>query len=325
LDEAEQMSKTISMIDDSARGLFPIRAVSELTGVNAITLRAWESRYGLIEPIRKESGHRVYTQEHIDLINRVVGLLDRGMRIGQAKDLLDAEERQGEESGQTDYTMDVWRRYLDGMMAAIIRFDEEGLENVYGEALSHYSIQTVTLKLITPLLIELGRRWEGELGTVAEEHFFGFYLRNKLGARFHHRVRNTSGPKLLMACLPSERHEVGLLMFALAANELGYRPIILGADMPLEDIASAAIKTDCAAIVLSGLLLPNSEVLKKKLPEMARECSVPVLLGGQVSVKAFDALKRMGIDPVGTDIDSGIKHLTEVAPVGDQPSRMFED
>ena len=77
------MRNSEQMSADHAPGLFPIRTVSELTGVNAITLRAWETRYGLIDPIRKPSGHRLYTQEHIDLINRVVGLLDRGMRIGQ--------------------------------------------------------------------------------------------------------------------------------------------------------------------------------------------------------------------------------------------------
>ena len=29
---------------------FQIRTVSEITGVNAVTLRAWERRYGLIKP-----------------------------------------------------------------------------------------------------------------------------------------------------------------------------------------------------------------------------------------------------------------------------------
>ena len=92
--KVNDMSAAIIKEDETSPGLFPIRTVSELTGVNSITLRAWESRYGLIEPIRKSSGHRLYTQEHIDLINRVVGLLDRGMRIGQVK----AEILSGSES-----------------------------------------------------------------------------------------------------------------------------------------------------------------------------------------------------------------------------------
>ena len=88
----------------------------------------------------------------------------------------------------------------------------KSLESVYNEALSHYPIKVVTERLIGPLLHELGERWVKDMGSIAEEHFFGFYLRNKLGARFHHRQRNAGGPRLLMACLPGERHEVGLLL-----------------------------------------------------------------------------------------------------------------
>ena len=50
----------------------PIRAVASLTGVNAVTLRAWERRYGLIRPLRTPSGHRMYTHQHIDQIHRVL-------------------------------------------------------------------------------------------------------------------------------------------------------------------------------------------------------------------------------------------------------------
>ena len=60
----------------------------------------------------------------------------------------------------------------------------------------------VTRKLLTPLLVELGLRWESRKGSIAEEHFFAFYLRNKLGARFHHRARNGDGPQILIAGLP---------------------------------------------------------------------------------------------------------------------------
>ena len=106
--------------EPQGENLFPIRTISELTGVNAITLRAWERRYGLFEPIRKASGHRLYTREHIDLINRVVGLLDRGMRISQVKAHLEAEEvRSEEESGEAG---DTWSRYVRRWCSASTSF-----------------------------------------------------------------------------------------------------------------------------------------------------------------------------------------------------------
>ena len=69
-------------------GLVPIRTVSSLTGVNSVTLRAWERRYDLVKPIRTPKGHRLYTMAHVDLINQVVALLDNGMSIGQVRQVL---------------------------------------------------------------------------------------------------------------------------------------------------------------------------------------------------------------------------------------------
>lgn len=69
--------------------LFPIREVAKLTGVNPITLRAWERRYGLIEPVRTDSGHRLYTQHNIDTLREVVQLTQQGIPISQIKNLVD--------------------------------------------------------------------------------------------------------------------------------------------------------------------------------------------------------------------------------------------
>jgi DNA-binding transcriptional MerR regulator len=298
-------------------GLYPIRTISDLTGVNPITLRAWERRYGLLEPIRKESGHRLYSQEHIDLINRVVGLLDRGMRIGQVKAHLDAQEA----ADASHPGGNAWQRYINHMVASVIRFDENGLEETYGEALSLYPVTTVTERLVTPLLQELGRRWaEGE-GSVAEEHFFGFYLRNKLGARFHHRSRASNGPRLLLACLPGDRHEIGLLLFALAASDNGYQTILLGADMPLRELPAAVEKTGSAAIILSGLVAPGRQVLEEELPRMIEQVELPVFLGGKASTAAADALRRIGVDVLGTDIAQGMNRLRERVPLDGTAAR----
>lgn len=301
-------------ITAKAEGLFPIRTVSDLTGVNAITLRAWERRYGLIEPVRTSSGHRLYRQQDIDLINRVVGLLDRGMRIGQVKARLEAERPAADEPSAK---VDAWRRYREHMLASIIRFDETGLDEAYGEALASHPLEKVTERLLTPLLIELGERWESGRGTVAEEHFFGCYLRNKLGARFHHRSRNTTGPRLLLACLPGERHETGLLLFALAANDAGFHTIMLGADMPLEELPAAVTKTESVAVVLSGLVKSPKEVLAVKVPEMVGSVGVPVFLGGPLSATAHDDLRRAGVTTLGSDVHKGVAQLSEALAKGE--------
>ena len=136
--------------------LYTIGTVSKLTGVGAITLRAWERRHGLIQPVRKESGHRLFTRHHIDQINRITSLTQQGIRISQISPEMLETEANAEPGGESDS----WSDYLNSMIAAIIDFNEDRLEEIYTEALSLYPIGTVTRNLLTPLLIELGLRWE---------------------------------------------------------------------------------------------------------------------------------------------------------------------
>ena len=296
-------TKTTS--SEASGDLFPIRTVSSLTGVNSVTLRAWERRYGLIRPQRTAKGHRLYSRDDIDLINRVLAFLEKGVSIGQVHDALQRQEaaRDGNETGDT------WTRYRDRMIGAIIRFDESAVEDTYNEALSLYPIIDVTSRLIVPLLRELGRRWETAEGSIAEEHFFSVYLRNKLGARFHHRPRNSRGPRLLCACLPGERHLVGLLLFALSAVDNDYRVILLGSDLPLAELPLAQKRGDADCIVLSGAIDPDAATLERALPELVRRVSVPVVVGGLGSVKYRDAISRAGAVSLGEDIDKGIERL----------------
>jgi len=287
--------------------LYTIGTVSRLTGVGQITLRAWERRYELIHPVRKESGHRLYTRQHIDQINRITALTGQGMRISQIKpEMLETDQAPGkgeDESGS------LWTTYLQDMIGAIVSFDEARLEEIYNEALSLYPIELVTRHLLKPLLIELGLRWETEQEGVAEEHFFAFYLRNKLGARFHHRPRNDNGPRLLLAGLPNEHHEIALLLFALAANEQGYHLMTLGANMPMSELVRVARKTRADAIVLSGAVQPSKALLTEELPRLVNSTEIPVFVGGQASVFAADPISKAGAEALGQDMELGLRRL----------------
>ena len=285
------MAQSAQVFEYPAEKLYTIGTVSKLTGVGAITLRAWERRYGLIQPVRKESGHRLYTRKHIDQINRITALTQQGMRISQiSAEMLESDPQSDAEGAEAD----VWKEWLNGMVAAVISFDEDRLEEIYHGALSIYPIGMVTRNLLTPLLIELGLRWEAGDGSIAEEHFFAFYLRNKLGARYHHRQRGNKGPAGLIAGLPGEHHEIGLLLFALAAHENGYAVIPLGANMPLEELATVAKKKNCGAIIVCGAIEPNNQVVNVELPRLVKDSGVPVMVGGLASVYRSDAIDKAG-------------------------------
>ena len=283
----------------------PIRTVASLTGVNAITLRAWERRYGLIRPQRTPKGHRLYTRQHVDLIQRVLAMVARGVPIGRVREALEAAGPERTEAAGKG----PWHDYLERMADAIARFDEAALDEVYDEALSLHPIEGVSRLLLVPLLVSLGLRWKKVSGGIAEEHFFAVYLRNKLGARLHHRKRLVTGWRLLAACAPGEHHEIGLLLFALAAHGAGLRVVLLGADTPLAEIAIAVRRAGCDAAVISSAVDPAPGLLERELPTLAAKARVPVFFGGSVSERHRPAINAAGAIALGTDLDAGVRHV----------------
>ena len=294
--------------------LFPIRTVSHLTGVNPVTLRAWERRYGLVKPVRTPGGQRAYTRADINEIQRILAQLERGASIGQVR-----PERRVPES--TQRAAGPWHAYRERMTAAIGQFDEDLLEDTYNEVLSLYPSDLVTANVLQPLLAALGERWRNATGSVAEEHFFSVYLRNKLGARFHHRARRDSGARLLAACLPGEHHEAGLLLFALAAHERGFRLVLLGADMPLAELVPAVQRSRAAAVVLSGAIEPQPGLYERDLPALVRAAGVPIFVGGPRAAADHDAISTAGATPLGLHIDSGLKRISETLAERRAPRR----
>jgi DNA-binding transcriptional MerR regulator len=287
--------------------LFSIRILSELTGVNPVTLRAWERRHGLLKPRRTAKGHRLYSRADLELIEQVQALTARGVPIGQVGEVL-ARVPETSARGGADQP---WIAARDRVLEAVARFDEDGLDRVYEGCLGDHPVDVVTQRLIVPTLIELGRRWETAEGSVAEEHFFGTYLRNKLGARFHHRPRNARGPRLVAACWPGELHEVGLLLFALAASDAGFRLVLLGANLPLEELPIAVARSGADAVVLSGTSRPAAETLGRRLPDLVAAVRVPVFCGGLAAARSHDAIVAAGAVPLTAGLGESLGQIAE--------------
>jgi DNA-binding transcriptional MerR regulator/methylmalonyl-CoA mutase cobalamin-binding subunit len=297
-------------MNPAAEPRLPIRTVSALTGVNPITLRAWERRYGLIRPLRTAKGHRLYTHDHVRQIQRVLALVRRGVAIGQVREALQADAGRAEPQASGP-----WAGYRRRLADAIAALDEAAVQGVYEEALTLQPLERVDRMLLLPMLEELGRRWSEAAGGLAEEHFFSAYLRNKIGARFHHRRPHESGPKILAACAPGEQHELGLLFFALAAHGAGMRVVLLGADVPFAETAAAARRAQCDAVVLSSSIEPDDDNFFSALAGMVGEVRRPVFVGGATAAAYGRELAAAGAVVLGTDIEAGVQQVAaQLAP-----------
>jgi DNA-binding transcriptional MerR regulator len=289
--------------------------VANLTGINPVTLRAWERRYNLITPQRTPKGHRLYTEDDVELIKQVLELLDQGISISQVKPLLEQSTNAQQETPFAE-TGDVWKSYQKKMLHAVENFDEHVLDSTYNDALSLYPVDVVNQRLVSPLLRIIGERWKERDTGIAEEHFFSVYLRNKLGARIHHLNQRSNGQLLILACLPGEYHEIGLLLFALATVNFGYRVLILGSNTPLDQLPKVLLQRSCAGIVLSGSARPSRGLFETELPELVKKSAIPVFVGGKTAAKHAQKVEAAGAICLGESISAGLRSMSQLLKTG---------
>ena len=292
---------------------YPIRTISELTGVPTTTLRAWERRYGLLKPERTAKGHRLYGSEDIELVKDIVKLLKKNHTISEAIRIIKNPElsaRKGlvAEDGH-------WSEYQQRMLKSIESFNEQNLDKSYNEALSIYPIDMVTERVIIPVLNRLGEQWQEREAGIAEEHFFSAFLRNKLGARLHHEAHRSRGSRLLVSCLPGEYHELGILLFCIAAIGHGYQILYLGTAMPPAQLPFVVLRTDVAAILISGTRAEQwSSGLQAELEKVLQLLDIPVLFGGELSTARKAEIIKLGGHALGSDHVQALDMMESIIP-----------
>lgn len=292
---------------------YPIRAISELTGVPTTTLRAWERRYGLLKPSRTPKGHRLYSTEDIDLIKDIVKLLKNNHTISEAIRITNNPELRASVDTASEGH---WVSYQQRMLKSIENFNEQNLDRTYNDALSIYPIDMVTEHVIIPVLTTLGERWDSREAGIAEEHFFSAFLRNKLGARLHHESHRSRGSKILVSCLPDEYHELGILLFCIAAMSHGYQILYLGTNMPPSQLHFVAQRTEVSALLLSGT---NVEEWNNELQAELKNCistmQMPVMFGGECSDEFKDQIESLGGHSLGSDHIQALELMETIVPV----------
>ncbi|ODB95248.1 hypothetical protein A3197_18010 [Candidatus Thiodiazotropha endoloripes] len=289
-----------------------IGMLSKATNVPPATLRSWEQRYGIPSPQRSETRRRLYTEEQVAIVRELKARVDQGERISQAVKALNQTPLDWSNIAQLDEHQTIWSALQKQMILSVERFDEIALNDIYNEALALFPVTTVTDSLLRPVLRTLGERWADRMTGVAEEHFFTAFLRAKIGALAHHqRAYGQIGPKLLLACLPDEAHEIGLLLFCLEATQQHFRTVCLGAKTPLDQIESLANTASYQfdAVVLSATVDPEPALLTSELGNLVESIPLPVFIGGLASVKHQQVLIGAGLHVLGNEIEPALSGL----------------
>ena len=243
-----------------------IAALARRTGIPPDTLRKWEQRYGVLRPQRTVGGQRRYTELDLARVEWLRERLTEGYRIGDAAALLgDAEIGVGRTPAEL-------RREL---YAAVRDSDVDAIGALLDQTFTLLSLEQALSRVLAPVLELVGDGWASHELSVAQEHLISGAIRARLDSLLADARGDVRGVALL-ACVPGERHELGLLMLGTLLRADGWQVAYVGADAPLVDALDLAERLDAGAVCLSATMREHLASLKSlDLPP-----NVTLMLGG---------------------------------------------
>jgi DNA-binding transcriptional MerR regulator len=242
--------------------LLRIGELSRRVGVPVESLRAWERRYGLLEPSRTQGGFRLYGEDDVARVLAMRANLQRGLSAAEAARFALAEDA-AEPASSPSPVVDA-----SELAAALDRFDEVAAHEALDRLFATLTLDVVLRDALLPYLHDLGERWERGEVSVAQEHFASNILRGRLTALARAWDRGT-GPRALLACAAGERHDLPLVGFGLALRGRGWRIGYLGADTPVVSVVEAARALAPHAVVVSGTVAGAFDAIARQLREVA--------------------------------------------------------
>lgn len=295
--------------------MYHIRTVMALTGIPAVTIRAWENRYGVIVPSRTDGGHRVYSEQDVDDLRWLKSQVENnGINISQASQMLKRKklEQLLEKSRLPDGTLsnkvsvspgksetsvrdveallqsiqfsseDVsFEKWISELYDALTSFQNDRAHLLAEAAFSRYGEDDVFHHILAPLLHRIGDEWENATLTMAQEHFASTFVMLRFSHFFQTLPVLSNLPKWLAFCPSGEHHQIGLLMFSLFLRKKGADVIYLGPntteDGLSELIEANGIRHVCVSLTDVRLLQTSEQMIERLL---AKHSSLQFLLGG---------------------------------------------
>jgi MerR family transcriptional regulator, light-induced transcriptional regulator len=266
-----------------------IGELSKRSGVSPELLRAWERRYGLFRPTRSAGGLRLYSPGDLERVRAMQQHLAGGMAAAEAAALVLRAE-----AGDEAATSPVAARAQ--LAEALDSFDEPRAQAILDRVLAVTTIDTLVSEVVMPYLRELGERWERGEASVGQEHFASGVLRGRLLGLARGWGLGV-GPAALLACLPGEQHDLGLIAFGLALRARGWRIFYLGPDAPIESVEDACTRLDPELVVLHAVTAERVEPIADQLSALARRHQV-ALGGAAAEHDGIEGVLMLRGDPV---------------------------
>lgn len=296
---------------------YPIKVVSQITGLSVHVIRVWEKRYNVVEPDRTDTNRRLYSEEDIEKLKLLNEALQQGHNIGgiaglsisELKNLLSREKRSSKENmnGATSYeTETVVEEILLDSIEAIKNYDAKKLESILLQASAKLTQPVLIEEFIIPLVYKVGDLWHSGEIRVANEHLASSVIRGFLFNLLESYSINGSAPVMVSATPRGQEHELGALIAGVVAASSGWKVIYLGSNLPVEEIGAVVSHLNARVVAIS-IVYPNDDpLLPKELKKMKQifPSGVTIIAGGRAVDGYLDVL-----DEIGAVVVKNTKHL----------------
>lgn len=277
-----------------------IAALARRTGVAPDTLRKWEQRYGILEPTRTTGGQRRYSERDVARVLWLRARLEEGYRIGEAASLL----------GPIDATQsNSPAEQIGAIVAAAIAADQSRVGFLLDQVFALNTLDHALGEVVAPLVERIGAAWREGAMTIAQEHLVSEAIRARLAQLVADPTGGVRGIAVL-TCAPGERHELGLMMAAIALRGDGWQIVYLGADTPLADALDLAHQLEARLLGISLALPERASDLEAAVAEVDAN-AMPIVLGGPGASAAL--AKRIGAMYADPDLAKTISAMRALA------------
>lgn len=256
----------------NVKNVFSIKDLENISGIKAHTIRIWEKRYKVLEPMRSNTNIRNYDLLSLQKLLNIVLLHNYGYKISRIaehsseKIELLVREIISEKSSKS--------HAINAFKMAMINFDQALFFNTYNNLLSEKTFREIFYDVVIPLMNEIGMLWHSGTITPAQEHFISYLIKQKLliNTEKLQILEPTRTDKIFVLYLPeNEIHELGLMYLNYEILLNGYKSIYLGESVPLDSLKDMKKYFDSIVYVSYITVQPTKDQINDYVKEISTE------------------------------------------------------
>jgi DNA-binding transcriptional MerR regulator len=257
---------------NNVKSVFSIKDLENLTGIKAHTIRIWEKRYNVLEPMRTETNIRLYDLANLQKILNITLLHNHGYKISKISKLSEAEIP--ELVNAIISNKSVKHHAISSFKLAMMNFDQALFLNTYNTLLSETSFREVFFNIFIPFIEEIGYLWQTNTISIAHEHFISYLIKQKLllNTEKLQIQEPTRDDKTFVLYLPeNELHELGIMYANYEIQHYGYKTIFLGESVPMESLKDVKKYFNNITFICYITVEPNASLVNDYVREVKRE------------------------------------------------------